>query len=101
MALLLNVENTHFLEDSFTPEFLPQFQEGQKLDQSFEVQVERILGTHGLEGAVPSKRDLLTTSWVLTSRSKNRLVNEVRVPNVSHNVSSTELFSELASSKKN
>ena len=73
---------------------------GTKNGPSFEVQVEQILGTHGLEGAVPSKRDFLTTFWVLTSRSKNRLVNEVRVPNVSHNVSSTELFSEQASSKE-
>ena len=72
---------------------------GAKIRPVMEVLVEQILGTRGLEGAVPSKRDHMTTSWVLTSRSKNRLVNEVRAP-VSHSVSSAELLSERASSKE-
>ena len=51
------------------------------------------------EIAVPSKRVHLTTSWVLISRGKNDFVNEVRAPNVRHNVPNADLLSEEASSK--
>ena len=37
---------------------------------------------------------------MLISRGRNRFVDEVRAPNVSHNVSSAEFLSEQASSKK-
>ena len=57
------------------------------------------MGTHGLEIAVPSKRDHLTTSSVLISRGKNRLVDEVHL-NVSYIVASTELLSERSCSKE-
>ena len=75
-------------------------QKGLKLDQSLKVNVVLTMGTHGLEIAVPSKRDHLTTSWVLISRGKNRLVDEVTTPNVSYIVPSTELLSERSCSKE-
>ena len=82
-----------FSREPSTPEFWPRWKcicnqpclaKGTKIGPSFEVQVVMILGTHGLEGAVPSKRDHLTPSWVLTSKGKNRVVDEVRTPNVSY-----------------
>ena len=57
------------------------------------------MGTHGLGIAVPSKRDLLTTSLVLISREKNRFLDEVRTQNVSYIVPSAELLSERSCSK--
>ena len=74
-------------------------QKGLKLDQSLKVNVVLIMGTHGLEIAIPSKRDHLTTSSVLISRGKNRLVDEVHL-NVSYIVASTELLSERSCSKE-
>ena len=56
------------------------------------------MGTHGLEIAVPSKRDHLTTSSVLISRGKNRFMVEVRTPNVSYIVPSAQLLSERSCS---
>ena len=72
---------------------------GTKIGPVIEVHVVQVMGTHGLESAVPSKRDHLTTSRVPISRGKNRFVNEVRAPNVSHIVPRAELLSEQASSK--
>ena len=67
---------------------------GIKIGPVIEGHVVLIMGTHGLEIAVPPKRDLLTTSWVLISRGMNRFLDEVRTPNVSYIVPSAELLSE-------
>ena len=72
---------------------------GTKIGSVIEGHVVLIMGTHGLEIAVPSKRDHLTTSSVLISRGKNRFVVEVRTPNVSYIVPSAELLSERSCSK--
>ena len=50
--------------------------------------------------AIPPRRDHLTRSWVLISRGKNRFVDLLRTPNVSHHVPSSELLSERAMSKE-
>ena len=63
-----------------------------------EVHVVQIMETHGLEIAVPSKREHVTMSWVLISRGKNRSVDELRTPNVSQNVTSAELLSDQENS---
>ena len=58
-----------------------------------------IVGIDGLEVTVPPRRDYSTTSWVLISRGKNRCVDEMEDPNISHNVSSINLLKEQADSK--
>ena len=68
---------------------------------SVQVHVVQVMGTHGLEIAIPSGRDHSTTSWVLVSRGKDRFVDELRTPNVSRNVPSSESLSEQATSKEN
>ena len=68
---------------------------------SIQVLVVQVMRSHGLEIAIPSRRDHSTTSWVLISRGKDRFVDELHAPNVSRNVPSSESLSEQATSKEN
>ena len=58
---------------------LQQFLEDQLLDQSFEVQIVKIIDQYGLDIAIPSPNDKERTSYVMISRRKSRFV--VHIPN--------------------
>ena len=60
---------------------------GTKIGPVIEVRVVRIVGIYGLDVAVPSLR------------GKNRFVDEMEDPNISHNVPSINLLKEQADSK--
>ena len=59
-----------------------------------------VIGIHGIEVSVPSTRDFSLTSWVLISGGKNRFVNQMEDPSISHNVPSSDLLREQANSKE-
>ena len=59
-----------------------------------------IIGIHGIEVSVPSTRNFKQTSWVLISTGKNRFVNQMEDPSISHNVPSSNLLREQANSKE-
>ena len=93
-ASIFNVENTQFLERTLHARIFAAIPGVTKIGPVIEGHVVLLMGTHGLGIAVPSRRDLLTTSWVLISRGKNRILDEVRTPNVSFIVPSAELLLE-------
>ena len=70
-----------------------------KIGPVIEIKIVGTLGIHGIDVSVPSTRDPTQTCWVLISRGKNRFVNQMEDPDVSHNVPSSNLLREQANSK--
>ena len=79
-ASILNVENTHFLERTLHARILAAIPGGTEIGPVIEGHVVLIMGTRGLEIAVPPKRDHVTTSSVLISRGKNRFFGRGAYP---------------------
>ena len=62
-----------------------------------EVQIVKILDQYGLDNAIPSPNDSTRTSYVVISRGKRPLVNEIQIPNAELR-SSAELLFDLPKS---
>ena len=75
---LQHAESFHTLVLSQIPQFMSQFQDGQKLDQFFKFTLYSFLGTHGIEIQVPSTTTPDRNSRVVIYRGKNRFVDELR-----------------------